>query len=213
MRDNIKWGLMAVAVLYILYLHTCELKAPDTVVVPEDTSDTTETERWVARDRTPLPAPAAPVQPIIVQLPPAATLATGKPFDWAQLEAYLAARDAGDLPPATDDDVQLSFYQDSVADDTAMVYFDAVVDGQLLDWRGSYRLLQPQVDRVITNINYVAVPQPRHGFYLTTEVGGNAEAFSASLGAMYLTKKRIGFGYRYDFVNDGHYLTAAYRIR
>lgn len=106
-------------------------------------------------------------------------------------------------------------YADSSRDSSIVIYLEDSVQGALLGTKLSYRLLgikQVNTTTIITDTIPFKVKTPAHHVYLSGEVGGNKTMFNASVGIDWLTKKKLGIGYRYGVMDRTHNISLKVKV-
>lgn len=106
-------------------------------------------------------------------------------------------------------------YADSARDSSIVIYARDSVNGILLGRHFSYRLLGIESINSVTTITDTIpfkVETPQHHIYLSGEVGGNPGMFNASVGLDWLTKKKIGVGYRYGVMDRTHNVSLKLKV-
>lgn len=103
-------------------------------------------------------------------------------------------------------------YQDSLEDDNLTVYYESLVDGQLLQNHLDYKLKIPKQITKTIRIN-TPVPTPSNGLFLNAGVGGNVNAFSSlTVGLQFVSQKGWALGYDYDVLQKVHQVRLGVRL-
>ncbi len=107
------------------------------------------------------------------------------------------------------------FYSDTTRIDstTHFIAQDSVIGKKL--WSDRQYFSKPYITKVLTTITD-SIPYPvnipSNALYLTGEIGGNANQFDYSIGADFISKKRLELGYRYGVSQKTHNLKVGYLL-
>ncbi|WMX17048.1 hypothetical protein [Aureispira sp. CCB-E] len=108
--------------------------------------------------------------------------------------------------------VATKLYKDSLEDDNLTLYYESLVDGQLLQNELDYKLKIPKQITKTIRIN-TPVPMPTNGLFLNAGVGGNINSFSSvTLGLQFVSKKGWALGYDYDVLQKVHQVRLGVRL-
>jgi len=107
-------------------------------------------------------------------------------------------------------------YADSLVDSNLVITYRDSIVGILLDKKISYRLKGPlrvELTRTIIDSIPFMVKVPANGIYGSVEAGfDKLLPINLSIGADFLSKKRWGAGYRYDFLQRTHNVSGKLRL-
>lgn len=184
MKDNIQFLLILGLFGYIIFLQQC--KGGSSSSENEISLDT------IIRVDTILPAP------VIVNLP---RQRIPEPV------IFYVDSSKTIIPTAqvdTNQHIAVNNYQDSLTDENLTIYYNSLVDGQLLDHHLGYKLKVPK--RIVKTIEIpTPVPTPANSIFLTTGVGGNPNQFaSVTVGLEFVSSKGWSLGYEYDILQNSH---------
>lgn len=107
-------------------------------------------------------------------------------------------------------------YSDSLVDSNIVITYEDSITGILLAKKINYRLKVPlrieTTHRIVDSIPF-EVKVPVSGIYGSVEAGfDKLELSNLSIGADFLSNKRWGAGYRYDFLGKTHNISGKYRL-
>ena len=110
-------------------------------------------------------------------------------------------------------------YKGEQKDTTLSIQYEAITDGELIELKLDYLLLQPRqtttyVDRIIEKENTVIETRYVSGFYLGGGLGYSfaLDRSSIPIGASLSTKKGTMYSYHYDLSLKSHSIGLKYRI-
>ncbi|WP_052596088.1 hypothetical protein [Aureispira sp. CCB-QB1] len=194
MKETIQFILTMVLMGYIIWLHQCKGGGHDNHTSNQYHPDTT-----IVVD-TILPAP------IIVQLPrqtvPAPTII------YIDSSKNIVQKESIDT--AIHQSVQL--YQDSLEDENLTVYYQSVVEGELLQNSLDYKLKIPK--QITKRIEITKpVPAPASALLFNTGVGVNPLGITGvTVGMQFISNKGWALGYDYDVLQNQHEVTLGIRL-
>lgn len=194
MKETIQFILTMVLMGYIIWLHQCKGGGHDNHTSNQYHPDTT-----IVVD-TILPAP------IIVQLPrqtvPTPTII------YIDSSKNIVQKESIDT--AIHQSVQL--YQDSLEDENLTVYYQSVVEGELLQNSLDYKLKIPK--QITKRIEITKpVPAPASALLFNTGVGVNPLGITGvTVGMQFISNKGWALGYDYDVLQNQHEVTLGIRL-
>lgn len=193
MKDNLQFALILGLFAYVIFLQQCK-QGSSWSNEQEFRADTT-----IVMD-TILPAP------VIVQLP---RQAVPKPMI-IYVDSFKNVVESELIDTSKHMAAQL--YKDSLEDDNLTLYYESLVDGQLLQNKLNYKLKIPKQITKTIRIN-TPVPMPTNGLFLNTGVGGNVNTFSSlTVGLQFVSKKGWALGYDYDVLQNVHQVRLGVRL-
>ncbi len=193
MRDNLQFVLILGLFAYIIFLQQCK-QGVSWSNDQEFKKDTT-----IVMD-TIFPAP------VIVQLP-RQTIPEPK-IIYIDSSKTIIQENAVD----TSKHVATKLYQDSLEDENLTLYYQSLVDGQLLKNDLNYKLKIPKQITKTVHIN-TPVHTPTNGLFLNAGVGGNINTFSSlTIGLQFVSKKGWALGYDYDLLQQTHQVKLGIRL-
>ncbi|WMX17148.1 hypothetical protein [Aureispira sp. CCB-E] len=193
MKDKLQFALILGLFAYVIFLQQCKQESSSSKK-HEFRADTT-----IVLD-TILPAP------VIVQLPrqvvPEPRIIYVDSFQNRIKSEFVD----------TAQHMATKLYQDSLEDDNLTVYYESLVDGQLLQNHLHYKLKIPKQITKTVRIN-TPVPTPSNGLFLNAGVGGNLNAFSSlTVGLQFVSQKGWALGYDYDVLQNVHQVRLGVRL-
>ncbi|WP_052599916.1 hypothetical protein [Aureispira sp. CCB-QB1] len=193
MKDKLQFALILGLFAYVIFLQQCKQESSlsnehkfraDTTIVLD----------------TILPAP------VIVQLP--RQVVPEPRIIYVDSSRNIVPQNAID----TAQHMATKLYKDSLEDDNLTVYYESLVDGQLLQNELDYKLKIPKQITKTIRIN-TPVPMPTNGLFLNAGVGGNINSFSSvTLGLQFVSKKGWALGYDYDVLQNVHQVRLGVRL-
>ena len=193
MKDKLQFALILGLFAYVIFLQQCKQGSSLSNQQPIR-MDTT-----IVLD-TILPAP------VIVQLP--RQVIPEPRIIYVDSSRNIVPQNAID----TTQHIATKLYQDSLEDDNLTVYYESLVDGQLLQNHLDYKLKIPKQITKTIRIN-TPVPIPSNGLFLNAGVGGNVNAFSSlTVGLQFVSQKGWALGYDYDVLQNVHQVRLGVRL-
>ena len=193
MKDKLQFALILGLFAYVIFLQQCKQGSSLSNQQPIR-MDTT-----IVLD-TILPAP------VIVQLP--RQVIPEPRIIYVDSSRNIVPQNAID----TTQHIATKLYQDSLEDDNLTVYYESLVDGQLLQNHLDYKLKIPKQITKTIRIN-TPVPIPSNGLFLNAGVGGNVNAFSSlTVGLQFVSQKGWALGYDYDVLQKVHQVRLGVRL-
>ena len=97
-------------------------------------------------------------------------------------------------------------YKDSIQDENLTLYYNSLVDGQLLGQQLNYKLKVPlQITKTIEIPK--PIPMPAHQLFLTASVGGSPSAFNhVAVGLELVSNRNWALGYEYNILGNSHHV-------
>ncbi|BDS12381.1 hypothetical protein [Aureispira anguillae] len=193
MKDNFQFALILGLFAYLIFLQQCKQGASSNHNQPFK-ADTT-----IIID-TILPAP------VVVQLP-------RLPIPEPRIVYIDSSKNI--IPSNAIDTTQhlvTKLYKDSLEDENLTLYYESLVQGELLKNKLDYKLKIPKLVTKTVQIN-TPVPVPSNGLFLNAGVGGNIHSFSSlTVGLQFVSKKGWALGYDYDLLQQAHQIKLGVRI-
>lgn len=185
---------------YILFIQHCSgVKSNQEAPEIEVKTDTTKRDTvWAFKETIKIQESKAIPEPKIVYV------------DRVKTETKIIYQDsataAANIPP---ENVQtLHNYQDSLTDENITIFYDAFLEGRLIENNIRYSLKVPKtINNTITKTKTIRQPPKQiSGLFITTQIG--SKDFSGldniSAGLQYVNKRGWSVGYEYDFLNQVH---------
>jgi hypothetical protein len=193
MKDNLQFALILGLFAYVIFLQQCKQGA-GLSNEPTFRADTT-----IVLD-TILPPP------VIVQLP---RQAVPEPMIiYVDSFRNIVQENAVD----TNKHIATKLYKDSLEDENLTLYYESLVDGELLQNKLDYKLKIPKQITKTVRIN-TPIPMPTNGLFLNAGVGGNVNTFaSLTVGLQFVSKKGWALGYDYDVLQNVHQVRLGIRL-
>jgi len=193
MKDNLQFALILGLFAYVIFLQQCK-QGSSWSNEQKFRADTT-----IVMD-TILPAP------VIVQLPP--QMIPEPRIIYVDSFKNVVESELID----TSKHIAAQLYKDSLEDDNLTLYYESLVDGQLLNNDLHYKLKIPKQITKTIRIN-TPVPMPTNGLFLNAGVGGNVNTFSSlTVGLQFVSKKGWALGYDYDVLQNVHQVRLGVRL-
>lgn len=178
--------LLAIGVIYIIYLRECQGPDPGT---PDGYILVDKTD-W---DSLLIVANLPPDTFISIEIVPGPTV-------------YLPGKPIPVPVPVNGDTVM---YHDSIVNDSINVWVDIMIEGLILSWDWRYNPITKKVETIIKK--KVPVPFPievpvyKRELYLSGVIGGHMTVFSLGADLDYINKKRNIYGFQYRRVGDDNF--------
>jgi len=193
MKDNLQFALILGLFAYVIFLQQCK-QGSSWSNEQEFRADTA-----IVMD-TILPAP------VIVQMP---RQAVPKPMI-IYVDSFKNVVESELID--TSKHMAAQFYKDSLEDNNLTLYYESLVDGELLNNDLHYKLKIPKQITKTIRIN-TPVPMPTNGLFLNAGVGGNVNTFSSlTVGLQFVSKKGWALGYDYDVLQNVHQVRLGVRL-
>lgn len=193
MKDNLQFLIILGLFGYILFLQQCN---------PSNQHPTQWTKDTIIQLDTILPAPVV-VQMSAAPIPPPTII-------------YIDSTQKQPTPVVVEQTDKAAMpvhqYQDSLNDENLTIYYDAVVEGKLLQNKLDYQLKIPkQITKTITIKE--PTPVPTNALLLTGGAGINSTGLSSVLvGMQFVSKRGFAVGYEYDILQNNHQIKLGVRL-
>ncbi len=185
MKDSLQFLMIMGLLGYILFLQQCNPSSKPPTVLMNDT---------IIQVDTILPAPVI-VRMTSAPVPPPTIIYIDSTKKYTT--PTIVQRDEKGATP-------IHQYKDSLSDENLTIYYDALVQGELLQNQLDYQLKIPkQITKTVTIKQ--PIPVPSNTFLLTGGVGLSPTGLSSVLvGMQFISKKGFAVGYDYDILQNSH---------
>ena len=182
MKNPVEWIIIAVLVIYILFLNMCSSKCPE---CPEYVSSTKIDTVFVEKTKY-----------ITLEVPTPIKVTRKKPIKSNEVKTI----DNSYVEATKEDSVVYNKYSKEYEDSIVKINLNAVVEGTLIDWDLKYKFKYP----IITKAQTVK-PTPKNQLILGMSFGyiHNIRLPQGLITTDYLTKNGIMYKAQYDLLNRG----------
>lgn len=192
-KDNIQFLMMLCLFGYIIFLQQCKQGSPGN-------------EPTILRPDTTIVLDTILPPPVIVHLPkqevpPPQIIYVDRQGNEVALQNIDTTKDHA-----------VKLYTDSLRDENLTIYYNAVVDGELIKNQLDYKLYVPKSITKTIEITK-PVPTPASQFMFNLGVGGKFGNYaSVTVGAAFVHKKGWAIGYDYDVLQNAHHVKLGIKL-